>query len=98
MDNAQIERLVVLANETAKVLTAITNALNNGLDEIHEETGMTAAEELESVLGDFHYVANWMFAEGDILTDGVGRAMSTKAERLSPILKHQGGEDDGSEE
>ena len=98
MDNAQKERLVVLAGEAAKVLAAITNALNNGLDTLHEETGATAGEELEAALGDFYFVANWMLSEGDILPDGVGTAMNTKQERLVPILSHQGGTDDGPEE
>jgi len=81
MDNREKEILLIIQEECAEVIQAISKVLRFGIESKHPSTGITNKSHLEEELGDLMAVVTLLSSE-TVLVENVASAMDRKIEKL----------------
>ncbi len=90
LDDAEAERLALLAEECGEVVQVIGKILRHGYESHHPDNPIESNRHLlHNELGDLKYVVSRMIAEGDLVRSVIEEAAEYKAERVEQYLHHQ---------
>ena len=90
LNEAQVERLVIMQEAAAEVIHACSKILRYGYDSYHPSTKMTNSDALHAELADFVWLFNKFAAEGEISKERVHQMLEAKARLKKAYTKHQG--------
>lgn len=86
---AEMERLVLLAEEMGEAIQAIGKILRHGYESTHPDGGLSNREALEQECGDVQYAIQMLCASGDLNTQEICDRINIKAESVKEYLHHQ---------
>lgn len=92
LNDAQLERLAILAEEMGETLQIIGKIMRHGYESYNPvvDTGMTNRRELERELGDVYAAIGMLSDAQDVSAHGVGQRMIEKKRNIKKWLHHQG--------
>jgi NTP pyrophosphatase (non-canonical NTP hydrolase) len=91
LNDAEAERLAILAEECGEVLQTIGKILRHGYESKNPlvMNSKTNRQALELELGDLMFAITFMCRSGDIVDSHVSDHADSKTERIKPYLHHQ---------
>jgi NTP pyrophosphatase (non-canonical NTP hydrolase) len=91
LDDAQLERLAILAEELGEAQQVIGKIIRHGYESYNPvvDTGMTNRRELERELGDIALAVSMMTLNKDVSSAGIEARRRNKAVSIQRWLHHQ---------
>jgi len=86
LDEAGLERLVILAEECAEVIQVINKIIRFGYNSFHPEKALDNRDLLEKELGDVQLILSMMSSSGDISYSKVVDCMNVKSQTINDFL------------
>lgn len=97
LTKAQLERLAIMAEESAEVIKAAMKVVRHGYESYnpHGHGGVVNRDDLAEELGHAAYATALLYEAGDVSQNDIVRAINLKEKSIKPYLHYQGsGHDD----